>query len=342
MNIKRLGIDLAKNIYQVHGVDANEHVMIRKAFTRTQLRRFLLKLEPTLIGMEACGSAHYWGRELTAMGHEVKLIPPQFVKPYVKRHKNDAVDAEAICEAVSRPTMRFVTIKTADQQAMQLVHRVRSRIVKARTALVNELRGMLAEFGIVMGSMGVSAVRKAIPALLEDADNGLTHSMRDLLHNLYHELTDMDERLEKMNQQLAAHAKIDHRVARLQQLPGVGPVTASAIVAAVGDATQFKKARDFAAWLGIVPNQHSSGGKNCLGSISKRGDKYLRTLLIHGARSCVKVIEGKTDYRSVWLAGVLQRRNKNIATVALANKHARIIWAMLTRNEDYRAVSCAA
>lgn len=342
MKLKRIGIDLAKNVFQVHGVDANEQVLIRKSFNRNQLRRFLITLEPALIGMEACGGSHYWGRELTAMGHEVKLIPPQFVKPYVKRHKNDAVDAEAICEAVSRPTMRFVTIKSADQQAMQLVHRVRSRIVKARTALVNELRGMLAEFGIVIGAMGVSAVRKAIPALLEDAENGLTHSMRELLNNLYHELTDMDDRLEKMNQQLTAHAKTDHRVERLQQLPGVGPVTASAIVAAVGDATQFKKARDFAAWLGIVPNQHSSGGKNCLGSISKRGDKYLRTLLIHGARSCVKVIEGKTDRRSVWLAGVLQRRNKNIATVALANKHARIIWAMLTRNEDYRAESCAA
>lgn len=342
MKLKRLGIDLAKNVYQVHGVDDSEQVRIRKSFSRSQLRRFLADLEPALIGMEACGGAHHWGRELTAMGHDVKLIPPQFVKPYVKRHKNDAVDAEAICEAVSRPTMRFVAIKSVDQQAMQLVHRVRSRIVKARTALVNELRGMLAEFGIVIGAMGVSAVRRAIPALLEDADNGLTHAMRELLDSLYHELTAMDDRLDKMNQQLTAHAKTDKRVARLQQLPGVGPVTASAIVAAVGDASQFKKARDFAAWLGIVPDQHSSGGKNKLGSISKRGDKYLRSLLIHGARSCIKVIAGKTDRRSIWIADVLQRRNKNIATVALANKHARIIWAMLARNEDYREVSCAA
>lgn len=198
MKLKRLGIDLAKNVYQVHGVDDNEQVRVRKSFSRTQLRRFLAGLEPALIGMEACGGSHYWGRELTAMGHDVKLIPPQFVKPYVKRHKNDAVDAEAICEAISRPTMRFVTIKSADQQAMQLVHRVRSRIVKARTALVNELRGMLAEFGIMIGAMGVSAVRRAIPALLEDADNGLTHSMRELLHSLYHELKDMDDRLENM------------------------------------------------------------------------------------------------------------------------------------------------
>lgn len=338
MKLKRLGIDLAKSVFQVHGVDDNEQSVIKKAFSRSQLRKFLLNLEPTLIGMEACGGSHHWARELLAMGHDVKLIAPQFVKPYVKSHKNDAVDAEAICEAVSRPTMRFVTIKSVDQQAMQSVHRVRSRIVKARTALVNEMRGMLAEFGIVINSLGVSAVRKALPLIVEDGENNLSFSLRELLNSLYQELVEMDKRLERFNLQLSNHAKTDERVARLQQLPGVGPITASAIVSTVGDAKQFKTGRDFSAWLGIVPNQHSSGGKTSLGGISKRGDKYLRTLLIHGARSCVKVTEGKTDRRSEWISELLKRRNKNIATVALANKQARIIWAMLTRNEDYRCM----
>ncbi len=339
MKLKRLGIDLAKSVFQVHGVDDTEQPVVRKAFNRSQLRKFLMNLEPTLVGMKACGGAHHWARELQAMGHDVRLIAPQFVKPYVKSHKNDIVDAEAICEAVSRPSMRFVTIKTVDQQAMQSVHRVRSRIVKSRTMLINEIRGMLAEFGIVINSTGVSAVRKALPFILEDGENSLSFSLRELLGSMYEELVEIDKRLEKFNLQLSNHAKVDERVARLQQLPGVGPITASAIVAAVGDAKQFKTGRDFSAWLGIVPNQHSSGGKSILGSISKRGDKYLRTLLIHGARSCVKVTEGKTDRRSEWVSELLKRRNKNIATVALANKHARIIWAMLTRNEDYR---CAA
>lgn len=336
MKLKRLGIDLAKSVFQVHGVDEREQPIIRKAFNRAQLRKFLLNVEPTLIGMEACGGSHQWARELQAMGHDVKLIAPQFVKPYVKSHKNDVVDAEAICEAVSRPTMRFVTIKSVDQQVMQSVHRVRSRIVKARTALVNEIRGMLAEFGIVIYSLGVPAVRKALPLILEDGENSLSFSLRELLQSMYEELVEMDKRLELFNLKLSNHANTDERVARLQQLPGVGPITASAIVAAVGDAKQFKTGRDFSAWLGIVPNQHSSGGKTSLGGISKRGDKYLRTLVIHGARSCVKVVEGKTDRRSEWVSALLKRRNKNIATVALANKQARIIWAMLTRNEDYR------
>lgn len=339
MKLNRIGIDLAKSVFQVHGVDDNEQPVLRKTYSRAQLRKFLVNLEPTLIGMEACGGSHHWARELSAMGHEVKLIAPQFVKPYVKSHKNDAVDAEAICEAVSRPTMRFVTMKSVDQQAMQSVHRVRSRIVKGRTMLINEIRGMLTEFGIVISTLGVAAVRKALPRILEDGENALSLRMRNLLHSQYEELVEMDERLEKLSQELSNHAKLDQRVARLQQLPGVGPITASAIVAAVGDAKQFKTGRDFSAWLGIVPNQHSSGGKNSLGGISKRGDKYLRTLLIHGARSCVKTLKGKTDRRSEWLSELLKRRNKNIATVALANKQARVIWAMLTRNEDYRVAS---
>lgn len=335
MKLKRIGIDLAKTVFQVHGVDANERAVIRKAFRRGPLRAFLHKLEPTLIAMEACGSAHQWARELTAMGHTVKLIPPQFVKPYVKTHKNDAVDAEAICEAVSRPGMRFVTIKTVDQQVILSVHRVRSRVVKARTALVNEVRGLLAEFGVVIDRLGVSAVRRAIPPLLDSAESDLPHPLRELLRALYDELMVLDARLATLNQSLSAHAEQDERVKRLQQIDGIGPVTASAIVATIGDGKQFKRGRDFAAFLGMVPNQHSSGGKSRLGSISKRGDKYLRTLLIHGARSCIKMIENQNTRHGEWVKSLLGRRNKNIATVALANKHARISWAMLTKGTAY-------
>lgn len=327
---------MAKRVFQIHGVDEQERPVVRKTVSRSQLRRFFLHLEPTLVGMEACGSAHYWARELTAMGHQVKLLPPQFVKLYVKSNKNDANDAEAICEAVSRPTMRVVAIKTVEQQAMQSLHRIRSRVVRARTALVNEVRGTLAEFGVVIETLGVPAVRRALPRIIEDAENGLPGLARELMQGLYEELVAVDDRLAALDQQLHLHAKQDERVQRLQQIPGVGPVTASAIVASIGDGKQFRNGRDFAAWLGIVPNQHSSGGKDRLGGISKRGDGYLRTLLIHGARSCVTHCESKTDRRSQWTNELVKRRNKNIATVAVANKSARAIWAMLTRSEDYR------
>lgn len=337
MELKRVGVDLAKRVFQVHGVDAGERPVVRKALSRTQMRLFFQNLQPTLIGMEACGSAHYWARELAALGHEVKLIPPQFVKPYVKSNKNDANDAEAICEAVSRPTMRFVTVKSAEQQAMQSVHRVRSRVVKARTALVNEIRGLLAEFGLSIDTLGVAAVRKALPGFLEDGENGLPGTFRALLSELYEELLTMEARVAVLNQQLAAHADADERVRQVQQLPGIGPISASAVLASVGDVKQFKSGRDFAAWLGLVPSQHSSGGKSRLGGISKRGDAYLRTLLIHGARACVTASDGKTDRRSRWIQDLMTRRNKNIATVAVANKNARILWAMLSRHEDYRA-----
>jgi transposase len=297
---------------------------------------FFAQQPPLLIGMEACGSAHYWARELMKQGHTVKLIAPQFVKPYVKSGKNDANDAEAICEAVSRPSMRFVEVKTGEQQAALALHRVRSRVVRARTALVNEIRGLLAEYGIVISTLGDGAVRRALPDILEDAANGLPHRFRELLATLREELEAHDKRLQALNRQLDEQATNDERVKRLMAVEGIGPVTATAIVAAVGDARQFKSGRDFSAWLGIVPNQHSSGGKERLGRISKRGDSYLRTLLIHGARSVVKNCGEKTDARSEWIRKLSQRRNKNIATVAVANKQARIIWALLSRGDSYR------
>jgi transposase len=336
MKLKRVGVDLAKRVYQVHGVDEAEQVVVRKTLTRQQFRRFMAQVEPSLVGMEACGSSHYWARELAKMGHTVRLMAPQFVKPYVKRNKNDARDAEAICEALSRPTMRYVTVKSAEQQAMQSVHRVRQRVVKSRTALVNELHGLLGEFGIVIAPLGVASMRRALPRILEDAENGLPGVMRELVHGLYEELCRVSERMAHLDGQLKQHGQSDERVRRIQQVEGIGPVGASAAVAQVGDARQFLKGRDFASWLGIVPRQHASGGKERLGAISKRGDAYLRTLLIHGARAVVNASVGKTDRRSLWIAALVKRRNKNVATVALANKNARIVWAMLVRGENYR------
>ncbi len=338
MKIKRIGIDLAKHVFQVHGVDEVEQVVLKKRLRRSEMLTFFAKVEPTLIGVEACGSAHYWARELGKLGHSVKLMPPQYVKPYVKTNKNDANDAEAICEAVSRPHMRFVPIKNIEQQALQGLHCVRDRVVKARTALINEIRGLLGESGIIV-CKGVAAVRNTLPSIIEDAENGLCVPLRALMKALYAELESVDVRLDDLDEQVKAHAHQDANAKRIQQLDGVGPITASAIVSSVGDARQFKSGREFSAWLGIVPRQHSSGGKERLMGISKRGDSRLRTLLIHGARSALLASKTKTDRRSDWLRKLTERRNQNIATVALANKQARIIWAMLTRQEDYRAAA---
>ena len=336
MKLKRIGVDLAKNVFQVHGVDSHEQVKVRKQLKRSQMLDFFRQVEPCVVAMEACGSAHHWGRELIKLGHSVKLIAPQHVKPYVKSGKNDANDAEAICEAASRPTMRFVSLKTADQQAGQALHRVRSRLIKARTALVNEIRGLLSEFGIIAVVKGVAACRRLLADVLEDAENGLPGLMRILLFQLSAELGEHDAHIAELDAQIKAQCREDERIRRLLEIDGIGPISASAVVAAVGDARQFASGRDLAAWVGLVPKQHSSGGKEKLGSISKRGDVYLRTLLIHGARAVVNTCKNKTDRKSEWIKGLVTRRNKNIATVALANKNARILWAVLARGERYR------
>jgi transposase len=291
--------------------------------------------------MEACGSAHYWARELQKFGHTVKLMAPQFVKPYVKSNKNDANDAEAICEAVSRPNMRFVSIKTIAQQDIQAVHRVRSELVKQRTAKGNQIRGLLAEYGVVVNKR-IDILRNALPSLIEDTENGLSADFRMLLEELRQDLIALDERVLVLTKKINMIAKADEDAQRLQQIPGVGPITATAIISAVGDGKQFKCGRDLAAWLGLTPRQHSSGGKERLLGISKRGDAYLRTLLIHGARSVLKVSAKKTDSLNCWLQNLCDRRNKNIAAVALANKNARIIWAILTKKTDYQMDSVAA
>jgi transposase len=304
MNITRIGFDLAKQVFQLHGVDRLEKVVLHKQLRRAQMHDFFKNLPPCLIGIEACGSSHYWARELCKYGHQVKLIAAQFVKPYVKSGKNDANDAEAICEAVGRPSMRFVSIKDVDQQVVQAEHRIRSRLIRARTALCNEIRGLLGEFGIVI-ALGVSQVRQALPMLLENSDGKLNARFLQLLCELAEELREVDNRVKAHDQRIAAAVKSDERIQRLMAIEGFDPISASALVAAVGDATQFSSGRDMAAWLGLVPRQHSSGGKERLGHISKRGDTYLRTLLIHGARAALNACGNKLDRRSRWAQGLM-------------------------------------
>jgi transposase len=334
MNIKRVGIDLAKQVFQVHGVDYQDKVVLRKQLRRNQLLSYFATLSPCLIGMEACGGAHHWARELQKLGHTVKLIAPQFVKPYVKSNKNDANDAEAICEAVGRPTMRFVSVKTIAQQDLQAIHRIRSELVRQRTAKVNQIRGFLAEYGLVVGRQ-VATLRRALPELLEDAENGLSFDFRGLLEDLRQDLIRLDERVSEMDKKIHTLAHSMPAAKLLQSIPGIGPMIATAIVCAVGDGKQFKRGRDLAAWLGLTPRQQSSGGKDRLMGISKRGDTYLRTLLIQGAKSVLKVVDKKTDPRSLWLQNLCARKHKNIAAVALANKNARIAWALLSNETSY-------
>lgn len=325
---------MAKQVFQLHGVDGQEKAVLRKQLPRAKMLMYFQKLPPCLIGMEACSSAHYWGRELQKMGHTVKLMAPQFVKPYVKSNKNDANDAEAICEAVARPTMRFVAIKTIEQQDIQAVHRIRSELVQQRTAKVNQIRGLLGEYGLVVGQR-IDVLRKALPLILEDAENGLTVDFRTLLEGLQQDLITLDQRVDDMDKKIKLLASSNEDAKRLQQIPGIGPITATALISAIGDGKQFKRGRDLAAWLGLTPRQHSSGGKDRLLGISKRGDAYLRTLLIHGARAVLKVVGNKEDPRSRWIQNLCGRRNKNIAAVALANKNARIVWALLTKKTDF-------
>ena len=334
MKITTIGIDLAKEVFQVHGVDVHGKAMLRKQLRRSEMVKFFANLELCLIGMEACGSSHYWARKLGEFGHTVRLMSPQFVKPYVKTNKNDMADAEAICEAVSRPNMRFVPIKNVEQQAILSVHRARQGFVKTRTAQGNQIRGLLSEFGIVI-PQGIHSIAKRIPDILEDAENGLPGIMRHLLKRLNDRLRELDHQVEELELQIKLWHK-ENEAQKLEAIPGIGPITASAIVATVGNATEFKNGRQLAAWLGLVPKQNSSGGKQVLLGISKRGDTYLRTLLIHGARAVIRVVE-KKDLPDNWLKNLISRRNKNVAAVALANKNARIVWALLTKNEAFRS-----
>jgi transposase len=335
MNITAVGIDLAKNVFQVHGVDGRGKAVLRKVLKRADVMRFFAKLLPCLIGMEACGSAHFWARKLAELGHTVKLMAPQFVKPYVKTNKNDARDAEGICEAVQRPNMRFVPLKTVEQQGLLALHRARQGFVAARTAQANQIRGLLSEFGVVIPK-GIRYLERQIPGILEDAKNGLSGTSRELFSRLFSHFRELDRQVGELELQIKAWHRESTESQRLEAIPGIGPLTASALVASIGDAKTFKNGRQLAAWLGLVPRQDSSGGKERLLGISKRGDTYLRTLLIHGARSVLR-LKCRANQAQGWLARLAQRRNPNIAAVALANKNARIIWALLAHDRDYQA-----
>lgn len=335
MKITIIGFDLAKNVFQVHGVDARGKIVIKKQLKRNQVANFFIQLEPCLIGMEACASAHHWGRKLQEMGHTVKLMAPQYVKPYVKSNKNDAADAEAICEAVARPSMRFVPLKNIEQQSVLALHRARQSFVRARTAQANQIRGLLAEFGLIL-PQGIHHIAKRVPELIENASNELTGAFRLLIQRLVEHLKELDRQVRELEIEIKKWHRANPLSSKLEKIPGIGPITASALVASIGDAKSFKNGRQVAAWLGLVPKQHSTGGKPVLLGISKRGDSYLRTLLIHGARAVISHAERKTTPDS-WLRRLIQRRNPNVAAVALANKNARIVWALLAHDREFRA-----
>jgi len=336
MKLTRVGIDLAKNVFQLHGVDRHGKTIWKRRLKRDRwLSALLDKVEPGCeIGMEACGGAYHWARELQSQGYTVKLIPPQFVKPYVKSNKNDANDAEAICEAMSRPNMRFVAVKSVEQQDIQATHRIRADLMTQRTAKANQIRGLVAEYGLVAPQQ-LRALRAAIPGWLEDAENGLTDHFRSLLHGVWVDLLALDDRVLELDREIERLANSNEVTKRLQQLRGVGPMVATALVATVGTAEQYHKGRQMAASLGLTPRQCSSGDKQRLLGISKRGDVYLRSLLIHGARAVVSQAKHRDDRLSRWVTGIATRRHPNVAAVALANKTARMAWAMLRNETDY-------
>ena len=336
MKITTVGVDLAKSAFQVFGVDQRGRQVVCKKLRRDQVVGYFAALPPCLVGMEACGGAHFWASKIGALGHTVKLMAPQFVKPYVKTNKNDARDAEAICEAVARPNMRFVPIKTPQQQALLSLHRARQGMIKARTAQANQIRGLLAEFGVVI-ARGIHNVPKQLPPVLAQDNDDLPVPMRELLQRLLGLLRHYDEQVEQLEREITQWHRHSEASRRLATIPGVGPLTASALVASIGDAGNFRSGRHLAAWLGLVPRQHSTGGKSVLLSISKHGDSYLRTLLIHGGRSVLQSLACKepAEVADSWAARLALRRNKNVAAVAIANKNARIAWALLTHQRDF-------
>ena len=325
-----VGLDIAKNVFQVHGTDAAGHRVLRRRLRRGEVATFFARLPPCLVGIEACPGAHHWARELQALGHEVRLIPPQYVKPFIKTNKNDAADAEAICEAVVRPTMRFVPAKTVEQQAATMLHRTRALLIRQRTQLINAVRGHLAEFGLV-ARKGTRNLRELAGLVHGTAASVLPDAARAMLVLLLEPIREAQARIAHVERALEAWAARSDACRRLMAIPGVGTMSATALVVAMGDPSRFRSGRHFAAWLGLVPKQDSSGERERMGGISKRGDAYLRTLLVHGARSVTRWRRRSWG----WLAGLMARRPTNVAAVAVANKTARTAWALLARGTSF-------
>lgn len=332
--IIRIGLDTSKSVFQVHGVDTSEKVVLRRRLTRGQMAKFFASLPPTLIGLEACGASHHWARLLGDLGHEVRLLPPQYVKAYRKRGKNDAADAEAICEALSRPSMRFVAVKTAENQAALMLHGARDLLVKQRTMLVNAIRGHAAEFGIT-GTKGVGRVAELLARI--DSDEGVPDLAREIIAELAGQLMSLEQRIRSFEAKLMAWHRSDKRSRDLATIPGVGPIGATALAMKIADPRQFRSARHFAAWLGLTPKDHSTAGRQRLGVITRAGDETLRRLLVAGAMAVIQ--QAKPGRSSPWLLALLARKPKKLAAVALANKTARIAWTLMMRGETYHRPS---
>jgi transposase len=335
MDIKVIGLDLAKNVFQVHGVDGSGRALVRRQLKRREVCGFFARLEPVLVGMEACGGAHHWAREIAKLGHTVKVMNPRYVKPFLKTNKNDRTDAEAIAEAANRRNVPEVAVKQTWQQDLQSLHRVRSQLIGERVALGNQMRGLLTEYGIVMGK-GTTALKRALPQILEDAQNGLSGLMRELLAEQYERLRTLEGKIAQYQRRLTIAAREHAGCSALMEIPGIGVLGATALVAQVNDGRYLKNGRELAAREGLVPMHSGTGGKERLGHISKRGDGYVRTLFIHGARAVLNHAPRKTDRLSRWATEVMCRRGRNIAAVALANKMARIAWVILARGQRYQ------
>ncbi len=334
MNINLLGIDIAKNVFQLHGVDHKGNAVLKKRISRDRLANYVANIPQCTIAMESCGGANYWARVFQRAGHNVKLISPQFVKPFVKSNKNDAIDAQAITEAAARPSMNYVPVKQVEQQDIQSLHRIRSRLVKNRTALINEIRGLNLEYGVTI-PVGASKVKKRLKQIVSDYENELTPATREFMNHLYDELVEIEDRLKKMDKKIQTICKESETCQRLQKIPGIGALTASILIATISDPTVFKNGRHMSAWLGLVPRQASSGDKQKLLGISKKGDRYLRTLMIHGARAALSFCKNLDNEYGRWITDKKTSMSFNKAAVALANKNARIVWAILKSGSEF-------
>jgi len=338
MTIEILGVDIAKNVFQLHGVNRGGHVVLKRRVMRDQLIEVLAQIDRCTVVLEACTGAFYWARKFEALGHKVKLISPQYVKPFVRRQKNDGNDAEAICTAARQPHIPFVPKKTVEQQDIQALHRARQRMVNHRTAVVSQIRGLLLDRGFAIAK-SITRARRAIPGILADQDNELTAMARNVIAELYDLFRDLDRRIASFDKKIEQVFRNSEACQRIAKIKGVGPKTATAVIAAVGDGSEFKNGRHLAAWVGLVPRQFSSGDRMVLMGVSKRGNQHLRSLLVHGARVVVRTAPNKTDPNNLWVNQLRERRGFNRATVAVANKNARIIWAVLRTGEPYRAPS---